>query len=195
MFSGDQAEQEPCACRLGRFLQNRHAKGVSLAVVVRPHGLLSLTEACLIVRRAGGSHLARLFLGIGAHKVVIPPFCQPSGVIGLEARRGPSSLSVRQARGTIMYQKLNLRGALLTSISALAASAAAPTVASAQAVEVQELIITATRRDSTVQDAPINIAAVGAAELRTQGLNDLSDVAKWVPGIHIVDQGSRGDNR
>jgi outer membrane receptor protein involved in Fe transport len=94
-----------------------------------------------------------------------------------------------------MYHKLNLRGALLTSISALAASAAAPTVASAQAVEIQELIITATRRDSTVQDAPINIAAVGAAELRAQGLNDLSDVAKWVPGIHIVDQGSRGDNR
>lgn len=93
--------------------------------------------------------------------------------------------------------RLNLtpRAALLTSISTLAISVAAPTIVSAQAVELQELIITATRRDSTVQDAPINISAVGAAELQAQGLGDLSEVAKWVPGIHIVDQGSRGDNR
>ena len=94
-----------------------------------------------------------------------------------------------------MRLNLSPRAALLTSISALAVSTAVPTLASAQAVEVQELIITATRRDSTVQDAPINIAAVGAVEMEKQGLTDLSDVAKWVPGIHIVDQGSRGDNR
>ena len=81
------------------------------------------------------------------------------------------------------------------SISALAVSAAVPTVASAQAVELDELIITATRRNSTVQDAPINIAAVGASEIEEQGLGDLAEVARWVPGVHIVDQGSRGDNR
>ncbi|MDP1617371.1 TonB-dependent receptor [Phenylobacterium sp.] len=93
-----------------------------------------------------------------------------------------------------MRLNLSPRAALLTSISVLAVTVATPTIASAQ-VEVEELIITATRRNSTVQDAPINIAAVGAVEMQKQGLTDLSDVAKWVPGIHIVDQGSRSDNR
>ena len=94
-----------------------------------------------------------------------------------------------------MRLKLSPRAAMLTSISALAVSVAVPTVASAQAVELDELIITATRRNSTVQDAPINIAAVGASEIEEQGLGDLAEVARWVPGVHIVDQGSRGDNR
>lgn len=94
-----------------------------------------------------------------------------------------------------MRLKLSPRATMLTSISALAVSVAIPTVTSAQAVDVDELIVTATRRNSTVQDAPINIAAVGAVEIEEQGLGDLAEVARWVPGVHIVDQGSRGDNR
>jgi iron complex outermembrane receptor protein len=93
------------------------------------------------------------------------------------------------------------RKALLASISALAlplSIMAAPTHAlaadAAAATEVEEVIVTATRRDTTVQDAPINIAAVGAAEIKQQGFTNLAEAAKWVPGVFIVDQGARQGN-
>jgi len=91
------------------------------------------------------------------------------------------------------------RVALLASISLLPVLAAAPafaeeTVAAADTT-VDELIITATRRNSTVQDAPINITAVGADAIAAQGFSDLADIAAYVPGVHLVDQGGRDGNR
>ncbi len=54
-----------------------------------------------------------------------------------------------------------------------------------------EIVVTATRREGTVQDVPINISAVGAAQLEAQGLANLREVAATVPGVYILDQGSR----
>jgi outer membrane receptor protein involved in Fe transport len=53
------------------------------------------------------------------------------------------------------------------------------------------VIVTGTRRDESIQDAPINVSAVGAAEIEEQGLVELSDVAAFVPGLNVVDQGPR----
>lgn len=91
-------------------------------------------------------------------------------------------------------QKAAGRAALLASISAIAVTAA-PGLALAQATDVEELIVTATRRDATVQDVPINIAAVGGVEIQKQGLNDLSELANFIPGVHLVDQGGRSSDR
>lgn len=84
------------------------------------------------------------------------------------------------------------RTALLASAIALSAL---PSLAAAQTTQLDELVVTATRRDSTVQDAPINIAAVGGIEIQKQGIKDLAEVVRGVPGIHVVDQGGRGANR
>lgn len=54
--------------------------------------------------------------------------------------------------------------------------------------------VTATRREGTVQDVPINIAAVGAAQLEEQGISELSDLISFVPGINVVDRGARQGN-
>lgn len=91
---------------------------------------------------------------------------------------------------------------LLGSISpvafvfAMAAPLALAGPASVQAADtdVSEIVVTATRRDTTVQEAPINIAAVSGASIAEQGLGDLRQAANWVPGIHIVDGGGRGDS-
>jgi len=56
------------------------------------------------------------------------------------------------------------------------------------------VVITATRREATVQDAPINIAAVGEAQIEQQGFTELADVLAYVPGINIVDRGGRQGN-
>ena len=55
-------------------------------------------------------------------------------------------------------------------------------------------MVTATRREGTVQDVPINIAAVGADQIAEQGIEELGDLIAFVPGINLVDRGPRQGN-
>lgn len=84
---------------------------------------------------------------------------------------------------------------MLASASCAVLITAAP-AAFAQESQIDDIIVTGTRRgESTVQDAPINIAAVGAAQIEAQGLSDLADIVKFVPGVFLVDQGPRNASR
>jgi iron complex outermembrane recepter protein len=89
------------------------------------------------------------------------------------------------------------KSALLASASLAAAAAAAPSVSVAQEAtnEVAEIIVTGTRRSETVQDAPINISAVGGEQLEALGIENLREAVRQVPGVFIVDQGPRAANR
>ena len=62
-------------------------------------------------------------------------------------------------------------------------------------VVLENVQVTATRRDAGVQDIPLNITAVTGAEIARQGLTDLADLAATVPGIFLQDQGGRDGNR
>jgi len=53
------------------------------------------------------------------------------------------------------------------------------------------VMVTASRRSTTVQDIPYNISALPGDELETLGIQDLSDVVRLVPGLHMVDTGPR----
>ena len=81
--------------------------------------------------------------------------------------------------------------------SLLALTAAAP--AYAQDADLDSaaedvVFVTATRRTESIQEIPINIAAVGAAQIEEQGLTELSDLLPFIPGINIVDRGGRQGN-
>ncbi|GAA4644284.1 TonB-dependent receptor [Pontixanthobacter gangjinensis] len=71
------------------------------------------------------------------------------------------------------------------------AQQAAPADEAAEAKDENIIIVTATRREGTVQDVPINISAVGGAELEARGLDNIREVAATVPGVYILDQGTR----
>ncbi|WP_091736863.1 TonB-dependent receptor [Phenylobacterium immobile] len=81
------------------------------------------------------------------------------------------------------------RAALLGSISILALAGGA------RAQDVDELIVTGTRREAILQEVPLNIAAVGAAELQRRGAADLAQIANTIPGVHLVDGGGRTSDR
>jgi outer membrane receptor protein involved in Fe transport len=91
---------------------------------------------------------------------------------------------------------------LLASASAIVALSLAPNAiaqsdeAEPEAEARQEtVIITATRRAESVQDVPINIAAVGGDQIEQQGFGDISELAAYVPGLNVSDQGGRDGNR
>jgi outer membrane receptor protein involved in Fe transport len=56
----------------------------------------------------------------------------------------------------------------------------------------EEILVTATRRSVSVQDVPYNIAAFSGDALQKQRINDMSEFARWVPGLTLTDQGARG---
>src|ERR1700749_745103 len=57
------------------------------------------------------------------------------------------------------------------------------------AIDLQEVVITAEKRDSTVQKTPISITAITGADLQSQGITDLVEVAQQVPGVSFKTSG------
>jgi outer membrane receptor protein involved in Fe transport len=55
----------------------------------------------------------------------------------------------------------------------------------------EKIEVTATRRASTVQEIPVNITALDGDVLADQDIGELADVARWVPGLTVQDQGGR----
>lgn len=103
----------------------------------------------------------------------------------LAARKRPSAIAVRAA---------TLTGLLGAGGHALAADAPAAAPAAGED-EIEELLVTATRRSASIQDVPLNISALSGDTLAQQGIADLADIAATVPGLHVVDQGARGASR
>ena len=56
---------------------------------------------------------------------------------------------------------------------------------------LEEIVVTAGRREQTVQDIPYNISAVTGAQLEAASINDLSGIARLVPGLQTADLGPR----
>jgi iron complex outermembrane recepter protein len=54
---------------------------------------------------------------------------------------------------------------------------------------VGEIVVTATRRATSIQDVPINISAVGSEQLARQRIDDVRDLADFTPGMTISDTG------
>jgi outer membrane receptor protein involved in Fe transport len=80
--------------------------------------------------------------------------------------------------------------ALATQASAEeAADAAAEAEASAAVAEGDAIIVTGTRRATTIMDTPINISAIGAEEIALQRIDDVRDLADFTPGMTISDTG------
>ena len=52
-----------------------------------------------------------------------------------------------------------------------------------------EIIVTGSRRRTTLQDAPINISAVSAEAIEDQRLDDIRSLASFTPGITVADTG------
>jgi outer membrane receptor protein involved in Fe transport len=57
--------------------------------------------------------------------------------------------------------------------------------------QLQELVVTATRREQTVETVPYSISAITGESLKAAGVTDLVDFAREIPSFSIVDLGTR----
>jgi len=78
-------------------------------------------------------------------------------------------------------------------VASLAAAISAALVAShaAYAQQLEEIIVTAERREASLQEVPISVATFSAEQMELKGLETLEDVANFTPNLDI--KGSRGN--
>jgi len=57
------------------------------------------------------------------------------------------------------------------------------------AQDLQEVVVTAEKRESTVQKTPISMTAISGADLQAQGVTNLLSVAQQVPGVSFKTSG------
>lgn len=69
---------------------------------------------------------------------------------------------------------------------AVALALAAASTAPAYSQELEEVVVTATKRDSTIQETPLSVTALDADALSNLQIQDVHDVAQNVPGISFV---------
>ncbi len=60
--------------------------------------------------------------------------------------------------------------------------------------DIEEVIVTATRRETTIFEVPYAISAISGKDIRRLGVQDLSDLVRVVPGLAYLEQGPRVAN-
>lgn len=60
---------------------------------------------------------------------------------------------------------------------------------------VDEIVVTARKRDETLQDVPLTITAFSEREIESKGLNSLADISSFSPGLLYTEQGSQRGGR
>jgi outer membrane receptor protein involved in Fe transport len=88
---------------------------------------------------------------------------------------------------------LRRRQAALAGAIALAL-AGTQAVADDPGDSLQEVVVTANRREQNLMDVPYNISAVSGVELQAAGVSNLTDIARLLPGINIPDLGPRANS-
>lgn len=94
-----------------------------------------------------------------------------------------------------MTYRAKLRAGLLSATMITSTVLAMPAVAQeapAASDEGDAIIVTGTRRATTIMDTPINISAIGADQIARQRINDVRGMADFTPGLTISDTGPRG---
>ncbi len=80
-------------------------------------------------------------------------------------------------------KKLSAAVVLLATLGPAAQSVAAENV-------MEEIIVTATKREASIQDVPIAISAFSGEDLKSRGVQDLKDLQQIAPSLSVYDSNS-----
>ena len=83
------------------------------------------------------------------------------------------------------------RRTMLSSAVIAASFAGAPSLSFAQGPVLEEVIVSATRRDAAIEDVPYNISALTGNDLSDSGINNAADLFRVATGVNFVELGPR----
>lgn len=83
-----------------------------------------------------------------------------------------------------MHIKRRLIASKLSAILAVGAAGVAPNIAQAQ-LQLEEVVVTARKREESLQETPIAVSAFSGESLQELGLRDISDLTKVVPNVDM----------
>ncbi|HXS29789.1 MAG TPA: TonB-dependent receptor plug domain-containing protein, partial [Steroidobacteraceae bacterium] len=83
-------------------------------------------------------------------------------------------------------------GALLLAIGSVAASTA--TFAAEETPALEEIVVTAERREMALQDTPMSIVAISGETLQAKGVDDLMELSDYTPNLSIKGGRTGGNN-
>ncbi len=79
----------------------------------------------------------------------------------------------------------------LTSAMALTAFAGE---VGAQSIALEEIVVTARKRDESIQDIPLSVAAFSANQIKNQAITDVEDIFQFIPGVHMSNHTANRNN-
>ncbi len=82
----------------------------------------------------------------------------------------------------------NLRNRLLAGMAFCACLTAMPAVAQDATEGTNEIVVTAQRREQTLQEVPLSLSVIGEQQLERQAAVSLADYTKMVPGLNLQAQ-------
>lgn len=97
----------------------------------------------------------------------------------------------------VMNVKISNRSAYLAALLATTCIACGPTAFAQDANEdeasnIDQIIVTAGRREQSLQDVPASVAAIAPEDFTLRGLTDVKSILQYVPGITVTDSGNPG---
>jgi outer membrane receptor protein involved in Fe transport len=106
--------------------------------------------------------------------------------MGLE--RMTDSVSVGRDAGRRLWASVAILTPMLGFAAAHAAETALPPPSDAKDM-LEEVVVTAEKRESTVQKTPLSITAISGSDLHARGLSSAQDAVQAVPGIAVTSAG------
>lgn len=101
-----------------------------------------------------------------------------------------------RSRTPLAFSRLSLNPMTVAVATAIGATATLPVARAQDAVDRtvrdEVIVVTASRRETPVQDAAYTVTAIRGEDLERQRLVGLTEVSRYVPGLTVVDQGARG---
>ncbi len=94
-------------------------------------------------------------------------------------------------RGVTGRTVVHSRAALFAGSAIVFAASASAQIASSSDTSgtLGEIVVTAQKRASTVQDTPISITAVSGADIQDRGITDVATLAAATPGVSLKSNG------
>ena len=92
-------------------------------------------------------------------------------------------LARNHAHRSVLAMSVAAAGMQMTTLGSIAMAQAKP--------ELEEIVVSATRREQTVQEIPFNISAVSGAALEQANISDAVEALRTMAGVSVADRGYR----